>query len=142
MVLNERPATVADVMTRKVIAVGEHDTLERLEESMERFRFRHLPVVDGKRLIGLVTHRDLLHVSSSFLSDQQKARDVLIHRVPVGRIMHTEMLTVAPEEPLFEAAKLMWEAKVGCLPVVQGDDLVGIITEADFLRVSMWFLTH
>jgi CBS domain-containing membrane protein len=134
--LKHKPETVGDLMTRKIIAVGKDDTLENLEESMERFRFRHLPVVDGDKLIGLVTHRDLLHASSSFLSDRESERNKLIHKVPVGTIMQTEILTVEPTEKLLDVAKLMWESKLGCLPVVEGEKLVGIVTEADFIEVA------
>jgi CBS domain-containing membrane protein len=138
--LKHKPVTVADLMTRKIIAIGENDTLENLEENMERFRFRHLPVVDGDKLIGLVTHRDLLHASSSFLSDRESERNKLIHKVPVGTIMQTEVLTVESTDKLLDVAKLMWESKLGCLPVVDGGKLVGIVTEADFIRLAGWFL--
>jgi CBS domain-containing membrane protein len=135
------PKIVSDLMTRKIITVTENDPLERLEESMLRLRFRHLPVVDGKKLIGLISHRDLLHASSSFLSDKAVERDALIHKVPVSRIMQREVLTVRPDEELVEAARMMWEAKIGCLPVTEEDGtLVGIITEADFIRLSVQLL--
>lgn len=53
------PKTVGELMTREVMTLYEEDNLDRIEEGMNRFRFRHLPVVDGKRLVGLVTHRDI-----------------------------------------------------------------------------------
>lgn len=135
------PKTVADLMNSKVITVTESDTLEHLEESMLRLRFRHLPVVDGKKLVGLISHGDLLHASSSFLSDKAAERNALINKVTVSRIMQREVLTVRPEELLVEAGKMMWEAKVGCLPVTDvNGNLLGIITEADFIRLSMHLL--
>jgi CBS domain-containing protein len=110
---------------------------------MAAFRFRHLPVVEQDKLVGLITHRDLLHASSSFLSEKAKERDDIIHKVPAKRIMQRELLTVRPNEPLVDIAKLMWEAKVGCVLVTEEDGkLLGIITEADFIRLAHHFLQH
>ncbi|MCE7893349.1 MAG: CBS domain-containing protein, partial [Myxococcales bacterium] len=123
------PKTVGEVMTRKVVTVTENDTIASLDDGFKRFRFRHMPVVDGDKLTGLVTHRDLLHASSSFLSSMAEQRDALIYQQPVKLIMQKNVVTVGPGEPLLEAARLMWDSKLGCLPVVEGDDhLVGIVT--------------
>lgn len=141
MPTRELPKTVGELMTRKVVTVSPDDTLRAAEDGMGRFHFRHLPVVEGNKLVGLITHRDLLHASSSFLSDQAAARDEIIHKQPVKRIMRTDLVTVAADESLLSAAKLMLEAKIGCLPVVNVDDtLVGIITEADFVKLTVRLL--
>lgn len=125
-------------MTRKVVTIGQNDTLEKLEEGMTRFHFRHLPVVEGGKLVGLVTHRDLLHAASSFLSEAAEARNKIIRQQPAKKIMHTDVVTVSPDDSLLEAATLMWDAKLGCLPVVDGENhVVGIITEADFLKLTI-----
>lgn len=130
------PKTVGEVMTRQVVTVTENDTIASLDDGFKRFRFRHMPVVAGDKLVGLVTHRDLLHASSSFLSSMAAERDALIHQQPVKLIMQSNVVTVSPDEPLIEAARLMWDSKLGCLPVTEGEDrLVGIVTEADFLRL-------
>jgi CBS domain-containing protein len=135
------PRLAKDLMTRQIITIGPDDSLEHLEDHMRAMRFRHLPVVEHGKLVGLISQRDLLHASSSFLSDRAKERDVLIHQVPARRIMQTEMLTVGPDEPLTEVARLMWEAKIGCAPVVDEQHaLLGLITESDFLRLAYHFL--
>jgi CBS domain-containing membrane protein len=134
--------TVADAMTRKLVTVSEHDVLANIEEAMQRLRVRHLPVVDTKgKLIGLLSHPDLLHAASSTLSDREADRNALISQVTVGQIMQREVLTVQPSDPLVEAGKIMWDSKVGCLPVVHADGtLVGIITEADFIAIAVELL--
>jgi CBS domain-containing membrane protein len=134
--------TVADAMTRKIVTVTEKDALEKLEEGMERLRFRHLPVVDANgKLVGLLTHSDIRHASSSFLSERETDRNAIINQVPVGRVMQHEVVTVHPDDLLVEAGKIMWESKIGCLPVVDSEgSLVGIITAADFIRVALHFL--
>ena len=133
---------VADAMTRKLVTVTEEDVLANIDEAMHRLRVRHLPVVDGEgKLVGLLSHPDLLHAASSVLSDREADRNAIISQVPVGRIMQREVLTVAPSDSLIEAGKLMWDSKIGCLPVVKGDGtLVGIITEADFIAIAIELL--
>ena len=135
------PRTVGEVMTKKVITIGPNDTIEQIEKGMERFRFRHLPVIDAGKLVGLVSHRDLLHALSSFLSEAEEQRNAVIRKQPAKLIMQTELITTGPHEDLLDAAKLMWEAKLGCLPVIdENDALVGIVTEADFMRTMIHLL--
>ena len=137
------PRLARDLMTKKIFTIGPDDIIEHLEEQMQAFRFRHLPVVDGKKLVGLITHSDLLHASSSFLSDRVKERDELIHKLPARRIMQRELLTVRPTDTLVQVTALMWEARVGCVLVTEPDaTLVGIITEADFIRMAHHFLVR
>ena len=137
------PRLARDLMTKKIFTIGPDDIIAHLEEQMEAFRFRHLPVVEGKKLVGLITHSDLLHASSSFLSDRVKERDELIHKLPARRIMQTELLTVRPTDTLVQVTALMWEARVGCVLVTEEDGaLVGIITEADFIRMTHHFLVR
>lgn len=129
-------------MTTKIVTVSEQDLLESLEEQMRRLRLRHLPVVDRQsKLVGLVTHRDLLSAFASWLTANEAAENAMIKQLPVRRIMQHEVLTVQPEDSLIEAGKLLWESKIGCLPVIDGEGtLVGIITEADFIRVAVQML--
>ena len=134
--------TVADVMTRKLVTVTEQDVVANIDEAMHRLRLRHVPVVDAEgKLVGLVSHPDLMHAASSFLSDREADRNALIAQVSVGMIMQREVLTVQPDDSLVEAGKLMWESKIGSLPVVDLEGhLVGIITEADFIAIALQLL--
>lgn len=135
-------STVADVMTRKIVTVSETDALEFVDAGMHRLRFRHLPVVDRLgRLVGLLSHGDLLHAASSSLSDKEAERNAVIMQQPVRRIMQHDVLTVQPEDSLIQAGKVMWESKIGCLPVVNADRaLVGMLTKGDFVRVALALL--
>ncbi|MCS6799007.1 MAG: CBS domain-containing protein [Myxococcota bacterium] len=122
-----RPSTVADVMTRQVVTVFEEDSLDGLEEGMKWLRFRHLPVVDDGKLVGLLTERDLLRWA---------IRGPRAERTFVADVMNRHVTTVAPDTPVARAAELMLERKIDCLPVVEGDGkLVGIVTTADLLRL-------
>ena len=136
------PQTVADVMTRRLVTVKPDDALGTLESAMQTLRVRHLPVVDADGvLLGLVSHADVWHAASTLLGARDVARGASIEQVPVGRVMQAEVLTVAPGDPLIQVAKLMWDSKVGCLPVVEADgSLVGILTEADFIALAVELL--
>lgn len=130
--------TVGALMTRKVVTIAENDTLAKLQEGMSKFRFRHLPVVRGTKLVGLVSHRDLLHALTSSLSAHADVENAAILARAARQIMQTEVVTIRPDESLASAARLMWEAKLGCLPVTDSDEnLLGILTEADFLRFAL-----
>jgi CBS domain-containing protein len=132
-------ATVADVMTRKIVTLSEQDVLNTAEYGMHRMRFRHLPVVDGNgRLLGILSHSDLLHAASSPLSDKEAERNELILQQPVQRVMQREVLTIQPGDSLIQAGKVLWESKIGCLPVVDAEGaLVGMLTKSDFIRVAL-----
>ncbi|MEO8180211.1 MAG: CBS domain-containing protein [Deltaproteobacteria bacterium] len=133
----EIPSMVSDVMTRDVVSAEEDDTLSNLLGSLKALRFRHLPVTDEDRLIGLVTERDLLGLASSTLLPHHEMQDqALQERFRVRDIMVRDVLTVSPETSLQEAGKLLLKQRFGCLPVVDKDNvLVGILTGSDFIKV-------
>ncbi|MCA9595396.1 MAG: CBS domain-containing protein [Myxococcales bacterium] len=137
-----KPQLVSEIMTREVITLYEEDNLDKIEEGMNRYRFRHLPVVDDGKLVGLVTHRDLLRAAASALEPggAQKTR-LMNQNLFVRDVMQTELITVGPDEPLKAAGKLMMENKLGCLPVVDAEkNLVGIVTATDYLELALRLL--
>jgi CBS domain-containing protein len=120
------PKLVADIMTREVITLNEEDNLADLEYGMTRERIRHLPVVDGRKLVGLITHRDLLRAAASKLGGDAF----------VARLMTRNPTTIRPDATLGDAARVLAESKFGCLPVIDaGGELVGIVTEHDFVKL-------
>jgi acetoin utilization protein AcuB len=96
---------------------------------------RHLPVLDGKKVVGIVTDRDLRQAAPSPATTLEVHElNYLLERLKIEAIMTKKVITVTPRTKLQDAAKLLFAHKIGCLPVVDGDDLVGIITEGDILR--------
>jgi diacylglycerol O-acyltransferase len=132
---------VADVMTHTVLTIGPRESLAEAYRLMRLRRIRHLPVAGDGRLIGLVTHRDLLAASASSLAIPAEAERVrLLADAQVGDVMETHLSTAAPGEPAADAGRRMVRHKIGCLPVTRPDgSLAGIVTEDDFLR---WATEH
>jgi CBS domain-containing membrane protein len=142
--VNDLPCLASDIMSKDVITIEETETLENLDESMRALRFRHMPVVDGNRLTGLITQRDVLRVSAStLLPASRQQNDLLTKRFTVRDVMMRDVKTVRPDTPLAEVTRIMLRNKVGCLPVIEGENtLVGIITEADFVKLCERLLSR
>jgi CBS domain-containing membrane protein len=129
---------IADLMTPEPMTVNENNSLLLVWERMSIGRIRHIPVVRGSRLVGLVSSRDILAASPSRLVDEDEdmAREML-SRVPVGEVMKRELITVRPDSDVETACNLLLEHKFDCLPVVDADDeLIGIVTATDFLKLT------
>ena len=136
------PVYARDLMTKDVVTLGENESLEHLDESMRALRFRHMPVTDGDRLVGLVSERDLLRTGASSLLPQKHKQDhFLSEHFRVSAIMTRDVETVAPDAALVDVASMMSTRRLGCVPVVEkSGTLVGIITEADFVRLAQTLL--
>jgi len=129
--------TVKEIMTDIVEVLGVGDTLAVARQQLARGRIRHLPVVDGnQRLVGLITHRLILESWVSHGHPNEESPLKVARDVPVEMIMEKHVLTVDPATTAAEAARLIEEYKLGCLPVVEHGKLVGIVTEADFVRFA------
>lgn len=129
---------VADVMTREVAALYEESSLEQVLSVLGPYRFRHLPVVDGKKLVGIISQRDLLLLSTQGLGHgpAARAREArMLGEVFLRDVMTTQVVAIDPAATLAEAGRRMLEHRIGALPVVNPEgDLLGIITENDLLR--------
>lgn len=131
-----RELRVRDLMSDDVVAVRPDDDLLTLQKLMLSHNVRHIPVVDLEaELVGLVSHRDLLRAS---LIEQRDVtsyiEQAVLERLEVREIMTESVQSVEAETDLREAAEIMYENKYGCLPVTEGQRLVGILTESDFVR--------
>lgn len=131
------PTLVRDLMTKDVITLERNEKLLVADDVMKLGRIRHLPIVekDGT-LAGIVSQRDLFH--SGLLKAlgygthaQRSALDLLV----VKEAMKTDVKTTTPDTKLSEAAKVMYEQKVGCLVVVENGKIAGILTEGDFVKL-------
>lgn len=119
---------VEEVMTMGVIALRETDTAQQANEEMKRAGIRHLPVVGhGRRVIGIVSSRDLLAAMALPGGEETK----------LSEMMNRTVYIVRPETPAYRAVELMIDRKIGALPVLgDNDEMIGIVTETDFLGVA------
>jgi len=127
---------VRDVMTREVRTLGPNDRLELADELMKQGRFRHVVVVEDGAVVGVLSQRDIFHGALGWsLGLGRKAHEQVLASTPAKDVMATQVVTVDPDAPLAEAAALLRDHRIGCLPVVAGDALQGILTEGDFLAL-------
>jgi acetoin utilization protein AcuB len=130
-----RSIAVRDWMTRRIVAIRPDARLGEAAALMRKRKFRHLPVVEpGGRLVGIVTARDLRQTlfAPSVQDGLQNLRGVLDTLV-VRDVMTRGVVSVRAGTSIREAARLMYERRVGALPVVERDRLVGMLTESDLL---------
>ena len=130
--------TVSEIMQPAPVTVRADDRMDMIEDLMSLGRVRHLPVMDGERLVGIVSLRDLLaHSLSRALDFEPRERRAFLKSVGVREAMSERLITARPETPQREAAALMLRHRIGCLPVLDaGGTLVGIVTETDLLRAA------
>jgi len=119
------------MMTRDLFTVSEDEVIDLVASVMDWKHIRHVPVEDNQgRLVGLVSYRNLLRILS---------RDIPAGRespVPVHSIMRRNVITASPDTRVLEAIRIMRENRVACLPVVENERLVGIVTEHDFMELA------
>lgn len=123
-------------MSTDVATVARNDELTIADDIMNMRRIRHLPVVEEGRLVGVLTQRDLFHAAlSTALNFGTKAQKEFLKTVAVKEVMTEDIRTIAPSADVKEAARLLVQHKIGCLPVVENGKLVGIVSETDLLKV-------
>jgi len=137
--MKSKTMLVRDLMTKDVMTLGRNEKLSVADDVMRLGRIRHLPVIDDDGdLAGIVSQRDLFHSGLlRALGYGTHAKQQALELLVLKEAMKTEVTTVTPDAPLSEAAKLMIERKIGCLVVVENKKIVGILTEADFVKLAI-----
>ncbi len=132
---------VRDRMSVDPVTVSPDDTLREARRLIREHGLRRFPVVENGKLVGIVTDRDVRQADmSSAVVQERRYVEYILDRIQVRGIMTPDPITVTPETPLEEAARLILENKIGGLPVVEGGKLVGIITETDLIRTLVEIL--
>ncbi|MEK7783166.1 MAG: CBS domain-containing protein [Candidatus Binatota bacterium] len=125
---------VSDWMSRGVLAVEAFDSIAVARQIMAKHRVNQLPVVEGEKLVGIVTDRDIRDAyPTSIMINRAKEIDKFAESYTVEEVMAYNVMSVRPQTPLAAAIKLLRRHRIGSLPVVEKEKLVGIITRSDIL---------
>lgn len=132
---------VHHVMTRGVETFPPGALCRDVLEAFRRLKIRHAPVVSDGALVGVVSERDLLRHLPASVAELECSRHALLD-VPLSRAMTHRPVVCRPNEPIDAVAARMLARRVGCLPVLDGGEVVGIVTQADLLRFLAGVATH
>ena len=126
---------VRDLMQSEVATLKISDTLGLADDIMKLGRIRHLPVMAGTKVVGIISQRDLFLAGiSSVLQLRRAAEREWLAGIHIREVMTREVVTIGPDAPVRDAVQLMLDKRIGCLPVLEGQALVGLISETDCLR--------
>jgi CBS domain-containing protein len=126
---------VREIMMGSPVTMKREDTLGLANDVISLGRIRHIPVVEDGRLVGLLSERDLMGAAATTIFGlKQRSKSALLKSVLVKDVMKKRVVTVKPDTSIKETARLMKEKKIGCVPVVNEGNLVGLVTTTDILR--------
>ena len=129
---------VEKCMQRRPVTVSPQDTLRGAWQIIRERRVRHLPVVERGRLVGIVTDRDLRQaLPSRAVGLEMHEAPHLAEKVRIWEVMARAVVTISREAPIEEATRLLLKYRIGGLPVLKGETLVGIITKTDLLQALL-----
>ena len=127
--------TVRTLMTQNPATLDRNETLDIPDTIMNLGRIRHMPVVEDGKVVGILSQRDLFRSALIVaLGFGRKTTSALIKTIRVKEVMTKPAITITADAAVSDAARLMIEKKIGCLPVVENEKLIGLITETDILR--------
>jgi acetoin utilization protein AcuB len=128
---------VRDSMTREVVTLSPQTTAAEVLALCREKGIRHLPVMEEGRLVGMVSDRDLRSATPA-LGDPARAE--ALQKIRVSGVMVGDVLTAHPADPIEQAASTMREKKIGCLPVLEAGELVGILTTSDVMEALVYLI--
>lgn len=130
---------VAEFMTRNLYTVEPSDSLEKAKHMMSKYKVRHLPVRSGQKLVGILSLTDVMRLSfgNTYAADQEEIDSALFEAMDVGNVMREDPVFIDVNADLTDAANVFIQKEFHALPVIDRDDLVGIITTTDVIRAFM-----
>ncbi len=130
--------SVAEIMTAQPYTLSPDDSLAQARKLMADHHIRHVPIVSGDgSLVGMVSQRDVLAAADSSILPEQRSREQEENYVALSSVMTSPVQTVDEHASLRGTAMHLMQNRMGCLPVTRDDELVGIITDSDFVGVAI-----
>ncbi len=132
---NGKEGVVRDIMMGSPVTLKPEDTLDLANDVISLGRIRHIPILSDGRLVGILSDRDLVGATANHIFGlRQKSKSALLKTVPINDVMRKKVITVTPDTEIKDAARLMADKKIGCVPVVSAGALIGLLTTTDILR--------
>lgn len=127
---------VATIMTKNVVKLNVTDDLTKAESLFKKHHIRHIPVVSGNKIIGMLSYTDLLRISfADSVDEDETSVDVTVYNMfSVEQVMARNLVTVSPETTIKEVAEILASKEFHALPVCEGELLVGIVTTTDLIK--------
>ncbi|MEQ6123515.1 CBS domain-containing protein [Pseudotenacibaculum sp. MALMAid0570] len=127
---------VSTIMTKDLITINQTDDLTMAESLFKKHRIRHIPVVSGKEIVGMLSYTDLLRISYADAVDENETDvDTMVYNMfTIDQVMAKTLVKVSPQATVKEVAEILSEKEFHALPVVDNSALVGIVTTTDLIR--------
>lgn len=127
---------ISEIMSTNIIALNRDDDLETAELLFKRHKIRHIPVVNGEIIIGMLSYSDLLRISfADAVYDNEEEVDTLVYNMfTIEQVMAKNVVTVPPTATIKDVAKILAKKEFHALPVVDEGNLVGIVTTTDLIN--------
>ncbi|AWH75572.1 CBS domain-containing protein [Dokdonia sp. Dokd-P16] len=127
---------ISSIMTTNLVTLKTTDSLEHAEQLFKEHQIRHIPVVEGNHIIGMLSYTDLLRISfaDAINEDEQEVDTVVYNMFTVEQVMAKKLVSVAPETTIKEVAQILANKEFHALPVLQEGTLVGIVTTTDLIQ--------
>lgn len=132
---NGKESAVREVMMSNPVTLKPGDTLDLANDIISLGRIRHIPVVEDGQLVGLLSERDLIGAAATKIFGlKQKRKSALLKTVLIKDVMKKKVMVTKPDTSIKDAAHLMADKRIGCVPVIESGALVGLLTTTDILR--------
>ena len=132
----KKQVPVSTIMSKNVIKLNLSDDLTKAEMLFKKHHIRHIPVVDGNKIIGMLSYTDLLRISfADAIDDDEEIVDTTVYNMfTVEQVMAKKLVTISPETTIKETAEILSKIEFHALPVCLGELLVGIVTTTDLIK--------
>ena len=130
----KKRTAISAIMTKDVITLNHTDDLETAEQLFKSKKIRHIPVVSGDAIIGMLSYTDLLRISFSDTADDDKVESVVYNMFTIEQVMASNLVIVSSSATIKEVAEILANREFHALPVVDDNVLVGIVTTTDLIN--------
>ena len=131
-----KKAPITTIMTQNIITLNKGDSLEKAERLFKKHHIRHIPVVSGKAVIGMLSYTDLLRISfaDAIYEDEQTIDTVVYNMFTIEQVMAKRLVSVSSSNTIKEVAEILARSEFHALPVIDKNNLVGIVTTTDLIN--------